>query len=187
MRLLLPILAFLLALGAPAARAAPEVWAALKAPGTHALLRHARAPGTGDPAGYTLDDCATQRNLDDRGRAQARRIGAEIRQNGVAVDIVLTSAWCRARDTARLLGVGPVSDEPALNSFFGNRGQADAATAALKTRLADLDGRKAVLVTHQVNITALTGVYPASGELIVISLDPSGTVKLHGRVLIDED
>lgn len=186
MRLFLAALLLLLA-GAPPSTAAPEVWAALKAPGTHAIVRHARAPGTGDPAGYSLDDCATQRNLDDQGRAQARRIGAAIRQQGIPVDVVLTSAWCRARDTARLMEVGPVTDEPALNSFFGNRSQADAATAALKTRLSNLDGRKAVLVTHQVNITALTGVYPASGELIVISLDPSGSVKVHGRVLIDDD
>ncbi|WP_181706785.1 histidine phosphatase family protein [Chthonobacter rhizosphaerae] len=180
------MLAFVLVvLAAAPARADEAVWAALREPGAHALMRHARAPGTGDPAGFRLGDCATQRNLDETGRAQASRIGRAIRQAGVEVTRVLTSGWCRARETAERLAVGPVEHEPALDSFFGNRGRSGLATEALEARLADLGDEKAVLVTHQVNITALTGIFPASGELIVISRTAAGEVKVLGRVLID--
>lgn len=159
-------------------------WAALGEPGTHALMRHAIAPGTGDPPDFRLGDCSTQRVLDEAGRAQARRIGEAIRDRGIEVDVVLTSRWCRAEETATLLGIGTVEPEPALNSFFQDRSAEDAATAALKARLADLAGRKAVLVTHQVNITALTGIFPASGEIVVIALDEAGNVDVRGRIRI---
>jgi phosphohistidine phosphatase SixA len=182
MRLLL-VLAVLLVAGA--AHADPAFWAAARADGTHLLMRHARAPGTGDPAGFRLGDCATQRNLDDQGRAQARRIGEAIRAAGVRVDLVLSSAWCRATDTAALLGLGPVVPEPSLNSFFADRSDADRSTADLAGRLGALAGRKAVLVTHQVNITALTGVYPAAGEILAVAVRPDGAgVELRGRLAL---
>src|SRR5437868_6308691 len=85
------------------------------------LIRHAEAPGVGDPPGFRLGDCATQRNLSEKGRAQAGSIGDALRRRGVPVAKVLTSQWCRCRDTARLLDVGPVEDAPALNSFFDER------------------------------------------------------------------
>ena len=182
MRLLL-IFALLLAAGA--ARADPAFWEAARAADTHLLMRHARAPGTGDPPGFRTDDCATKRNLDDAGRDQARRIGAAFRQAGVRVDRVLTSVWCRAAETAELLALGPVETEPTLGSFFGDPDAAGTATAGLKRRLAALGGRKAVLVTHQVNVTALTGVYPASGEILAVRLDPgTGAVEVRGRLAI---
>jgi phosphohistidine phosphatase SixA len=151
--------------------------------GTHILLRHATAPGTGDPAAFTLGDCSTQRNLSDEGRDQARRIGIRLREAGIAVDIVLTSQWCRSRETAELLGLGQVEAEPALNSFFDGQGYRDAQTKVARARIAELDGsgRKAVLVSHQVNITALTGVYPASGEVVVIERAGDGTIVVRGR------
>ncbi|TFF18088.1 histidine phosphatase family protein [Jiella endophytica] len=147
-------------------------------------MRHAIAPGTGDPANFTLGDCSTQRNLSDEGRGQAERIGAALKANAVPIDTVLTSQWCRARETAERLGFGPTEAEPALNSFFGNRGDRDRQTEALKARLFELDaaGMKAALVSHQVNITALTGVYPASGEIVVISLGDDGKVRVDGRI-----
>jgi phosphohistidine phosphatase SixA len=160
-------------------------WAALRAPGTHALMRHAIAPGTGDPAGFRIGDCTTQRNLDAAGRAQAARIGAAIQDRGIAIATVLTSQWCRARDTADRLGLGAVEEEPALNSFFGDRGSADAASRAVTERLASLGARKAVLVTHQVNITALTGIFPASGEIIVVAPEADGRLAVRGRIRTD--
>jgi phosphohistidine phosphatase SixA len=182
MRLLLVIV---LLLAAGAARADPAFWTAARADGTHLLMRHARAPGTGDPAGFQLGDCATQRNLDDQGREQARRIGEAIRAAGISVDLVLSSAWCRASDTAALLGLGPVVPEHSLNSFFADRSNAGRATADLTRRLAALAGRKAVLVTHQVNISALTGVYPAAGEILAITVRPDGAgVDLRGRLAL---
>jgi phosphohistidine phosphatase SixA len=163
---------------------AQDSWLQARAPGTHLLMRHALAPGTGDPAGFALGDCATQRNLSEAGRRQARQIGERLRSNGVAVDVVLTSRWCRSSETAELLGVGPVTHEPAIDSFFQNRQTAADQTAALKARLAGLDaaGRKAVLVTHQVNITALTDIFPASGEIVLIRLDPDGGIGVAGRI-----
>ncbi|MEM7377492.1 MAG: histidine phosphatase family protein [Pseudomonadota bacterium] len=157
-------------------------WAAFGEPGAVAIMRHALAPGTGDPANLTLDDCATQRNLDARGRAQARAIGSALRENGVAFDAVLSSQWCRARDTAVLLGLGPVTDAPALNSFFNDFSTRDAQTAALREIIEQAPG-PLMLVTHQVNISALTGVGTRSGEVLIVRLTPTGT-ELLGRVML---
>ena len=143
------------------------------------VMRHALAPGTSDPAGFDVDDCATQRNLSDAGREQARRIGERLAAGlGTRAADVHSSAWCRCLETARLLGLGEVRRLPALDSFFGDRARGPEATATLEAwidaRLASgaEGGTKppAVLVTHQVNVTALTGVYPASGEVVVFGL-----------------
>lgn len=161
-------------------------WQALRAPGTHVLMRHATAPGTGDPPGFRLADCSTQRNLDAAGRAQAARIGAAIRDAGLTVDRVLSSQWCRALETARLLDLAPVEAEPSLNSFFDDRTAADDASRAVRARLAaQKPAERLVLVTHQVNITALTGIFPASGEMIVVAVAPDGTLAVRGRIRID--
>lgn len=161
-------------LGVGAAWAAPGCWGEGGVPrparldGVVLLMRHAHAPGTGDPDGFRLDDCATQRNLDEGGRAQARRIGAALRACAWPVGAVWSSQWCRARDTARL-AFGAVRDEPAFNSFFGVPAQEPAHTAAALRRLREWSGPGAlVVVTHQVNIQALTGVSPASGEAVAV-------------------
>ena len=120
----------------PVPTAADSRLARLSQPDTVAIMRHAHAPGTGDPAKFALDDCATQRNLDAGGEAQARKIGAA----GVTVDRVLTSQWCRCRDTARLLELGLVNDLPALNSFFWYPTRADRQTAELRQFLHGLAG-----------------------------------------------
>ncbi|KPF63361.1 hypothetical protein IP69_19300 [Bosea sp. AAP35] len=162
-----------------------RLWSALATPGHVVLMRHADAPGGGDPADFRIGDCATQRNLGERGRVQARRLGDEFRRRAVPVALVLTSQWCRARETAALMAIGPVEDEAtALNSFFGRPGERDAATVALRRRLATLPAEAAtvVMVTHQVNITALTGVFPASGEMVVLKRDPQGEFSTLGRL-----
>ncbi|SEM09848.1 Phosphohistidine phosphatase SixA [Roseovarius tolerans] len=141
---------------------------ALKQPGVVALMRHALAPGTGDPAGFAVDDCNTQRNLDARGRDQARSTGDALRDAGVTFDQVWTSQWCRARDTAVLMEMGDVEEKPPLNSFFAGRGDRAAQTAAALDLIAELpEGDRLLIVTHQVNITALTGRGVGSGEIIV--------------------
>ncbi len=176
----------LIALASSRARAAEEAWAALAGGGHAALLRHARTdPGIGDPPGFRLDDCATQRNLSPEGRAQAARLGEAFRSRGVPVGRVLSSAWCRCRDTASVMGLSPVEIAPAaLNSFFGGQGEERAATAALRALLAGLkrEGPVAVLVTHQVNMTALTGLGPAMGETLVLRLDREGRFPVVGRI-----
>ena len=159
----------------------------LAEPGTHAIMRHAIAPGTGDQANFSLRDCATQRNLDDRGRAQARAIGAAIKGAGVKVDRILTSQWCRSAETAHLLDLGAVVEEPALNSFFADRSTRDAQTEATRALLAALPKTEtAILVSHQVNITALTGLYPRSGEVVVLEIGADGRVNAVGRFLVAE-
>lgn len=158
-----------------AARAEADPWRLLKEPGAIILFRHATAPGTGDPAAFVLGDCATQRNLDGKGRAEARALGAAFRTRGIVVGKVLSSQWCRSRDTAELAFPGQVVEEPAFNSFFGNRADEPAATAKARQMLSDWQGPGVlVAVTHQVNITALTGVAPRSGEGIILRIGPGG-------------
>ncbi|MFN4278223.1 MAG: histidine phosphatase family protein [Ferrovibrio sp.] len=152
--------------------ASEDMWQALREGRAVLVMRHALAPGTGDPPGFRVEDCATQRNLSAEGRAQAQRAGAALRANGITAAVVKSSAWCRARDTAAGLGLGPVETEPALNSFFGDSSRAPAQMAALRNAIAALPrDRPAVLVTHQVVITALSSVYPQSGEMVVLARD----------------
>ncbi len=154
-----------------AAQAADDTaaWRALKKPGAIVLFRHASAPGVGDPAGHRLDDCSTQRNLDEEGRAQARRMGERFRTQGVKVEAVLSSQWCRTRETAQLAFPGLPKDAPAFNSFFGDRSNEATQTAAARKQLSDWRGSGVlVVVTHQVNMTALTGMPASSGEGLVL-------------------
>lgn len=149
--------------------------AALAAPEAIVLMRHATAPGTGDPPEFRLGDCRTQRTLSDQGRAEARAMGDALRKAGIGFAHVLTSEWCRARETAELLDLGPVTPFPPANSFFANRGDAAAQSAQTLAHLRKLtaDGR-VLIVTHQVNITALTGILPRSGEAVVARLESGG-------------
>src|SRR5918997_4624518 len=170
-RLALPAFAAALLLvsgtGSPAASEA-AAWEALRASAI-VLFRHATAPGSGDPPGMRLGDCSTQRNLDAAGRAQAARIGEAIRARGVAVGAVLASRWCRAAETADLAFPGRARAEPAFDSFFAERGEGPARTAEARRILLGWAGPGAlVVVTHQVNITALAGVVPSSGEGVVL-------------------
>lgn len=159
------------------------LWSALRTGEAVALIRHALAPGTGDPAGFKLEDCATQRNLSAEGRRQARQIGAAFRENGMTNAQVRSSRWCRCLETARLLDLGPVEPLPSLDSFFTQAGRGPAQTTALREWLSrPHDGSPRVLVTHQVNITGLTGVVPRSGEMIVVQPMANGDMRVMGRL-----
>ncbi len=157
-------------------------WDALDQRGAFALMRHALAPGTGDPARFDVSDCTTQRNLDDRGRSQATAIGAAFRDRGHRFDVVLTSEWCRCHDTAELLALGPVEPAPAFNSFFQDVSQRAARTQAALALLDGLQGRPFV-VTHQVNISALTGRGTRSGEVLVVRRS-GDRLQVLGSILI---
>ncbi len=178
------VLSFAWLLGWTAVLQAGEpLWEALRAGDAVALIRHAVAPGGGDPAGFRLEDCATQRNLSDEGRRQAREIGDAFRANGIPAATVWSSRWCRCLETARLLDLGPVQPFPPLDSFFAASERGPAQTAQLREFLNDPhNGPPRVLVTHQVNITALTGVFPGSGEMIVIQPAADGAVRVLGRL-----
>lgn len=181
--LALTVLMVVTASGAARAEAAPGLWTLLASPGHFALIRHATAPGGGDPAGFRVDDCATQRNLSDQGRAEAAAVGAAFRSNGLASARVLSSQWCRCLETARLLDLGTVAPWPLLNSFFGTPENGPAQIAALKTALATLDlATPLVLVTHHTVVLGLTGVAPASGEMVVVRRATDGTLAVAGRI-----
>jgi len=183
-------LCLLIAVLAFAAVALPQVaqasddqaaWAALKS-GAIVLFRHANAPGGGDPPGMRLDDCATQRNLDDAGRAQARRIGAMFRERTIEVGRVLTSRWCRAAETAKLAFPARAIPEPAFDSFFADRSRGPAQTEAARRILLAWAGPGALVVTtHQLTILALTDLATASGEGIVLQRQ-SETLVIVGRI-----
>ncbi|MEJ5357435.1 MAG: histidine phosphatase family protein [Desulfobacterales bacterium] len=165
-------------LWSPALRADEAAWEALRQGGRVVLLRHALAPGTGDPPGFRLGDCRTQRNLSAEGRDQARAIGEAFRRRGIPRDRVFSSRWCRCRETAAL-AFGDYQAHPALDSFFANPAREGEKTAALRQLLGEHPPGPGnlVLVTHQVNITAFTGVVPAPGEMVLVKLSPQGTIE----------
>jgi phosphohistidine phosphatase SixA len=168
----------------PAAAAEPFPIERLDDGGYVVMLRHARAPGTGDPEHFRLGDCATQRNLDDAGRMQARRLGARLRAAGIASAEVYSSQWCRCLETAALLDLGPVEELPALNSFHQRPADRQPRLEALREFLARLpaDGPLVILVTHQVTIAAITGRGAMSGEAVVLEADGTGEPEVLGRI-----
>ena len=134
------------------------------------FLRHALAPGTGDPSHFQVDDCSTQRNLNEEGRAQAKKLGQEFIAKGLAPTRILSSPWCRCKETAQLLGLGEWDTHFGLSSFYQGHVDRDEVLAALKKELEDLpDGERLLLVTHQVVISAVTGKYLTSGGYIVMN------------------
>lgn len=163
----------------------PEVLNGLQSGQYVILLRHALAPGLGDPDYFDINDCSTQRNLSERGRQQAQHIGKLLKTKGIQHATVYSSQWCRCLDTARLLDFGEVSELPIINSFFQRTERREQQTQDLKNWLIEhkaSDSKKpttvSILVTHQVNITALSDIFPRSGELVVIDIDRSGSVSV---------
>jgi len=162
------------------------LWEALRSKNHFALIRHALAPGTGDPPEFTLGRRYTQRNLSEKGRKQAKRIGDIFRAHGINKAQVFSSEWYRCRDTAELLDLGPVNSLPALNSFFRNYEQKESRIESLKLWLSQREiHMPLILVTHQVNITSLTGVYPSSGEIVVVKKDAQMELKVLGSIKTD--
>jgi broad specificity phosphatase PhoE len=173
-------IAFLLMLLVPAAASASEdLWKRLQAGGQVILIRHTiTEAGVGDPPGMRLDECASQRNLSDEGRAHARRIGAAFRARNVPVSRVLSSPWCRCLETARL-AFGKAEVSTPLSNLFGRHENRAAQVHDLKEILRTAgEAGNLVLVTHGSTILALSGVSPGTGELVIMS--PDG--KVLGRL-----
>lgn len=145
--------------------AAAELLGLWRQSGGALLIRHAATEaGLGDPAGFTLGQCRTQRNLSEAGRQASQAFGAWLQAQNFKPDAVLSSQWCRCQDTARL-AFGQYEDWTALNSTFAGQGDPAAQQKALLARLRGLpQGRTEVWVTHQVIMTGLTGAYPSMGE-----------------------
>ncbi|WP_169568233.1 histidine phosphatase family protein [Sneathiella limimaris] len=166
----------------PAATLASDLSLA-KEPGYFVMLRHAYAPGTGDPANFSLNDCQTQRNLNAEGRDQAKTIGDLFRQAGVKSADIYSSQWCRCMDTAWEMELGDVRELPPLNSFFGRYEREAGQMKDLRDWLSKQPLQKPlILVTHQVVMTSLTGVFPSSGEIFILKRSENGNLDLVKRI-----
>lgn len=160
------------------------LWQALASGEAVALMRHALAPGTGDPPQFDIRDCKTQRNLSAAGRAQALATGHLMRKMGVSNARVYTSQWCRCRETAELLGFGEPRELPALNSLYTRSENRDRQSRDIKGFFATLEKQRPphILVSHQVTIRAFTGDGLPSGGLILVKPQADGSLSVLGRI-----
>ena len=146
------------------------------------FLRHALAPGVGDPKNFIKEDCSTQRNLNDKGRLQARLIGNYLRSTNLKFSQILTSEWCRCIDTAKELNLGQWTTFSGLNSFFQVYEKKDQVMNKLQKKLDSLGySDLALFVTHQVVISEQTGIVPRSGEMVLYN----SITKQKARYMID--
>ena len=152
--------------------------------GRHVLLmRHADAPGYGDPKGYQLDQCATQRNLGEAGKKQSQIIGKWLKSQGISNARIFSSPWCRCLDTAKLLDFGPVITAPELGSFFDDMSLEKEQTRNLekliKTQLGLQTKTPIIMVTHHVNIQAYTDKVVNVGDMVLVKVDQNGRYVSH--------
>jgi phosphohistidine phosphatase SixA len=176
------VLAVLLALGLSSAQASEPLWALLKGGGQVVLIRHTiTTPGVGDPPGFRLDDCSTQRNLTDEGRGHAKRIGEAFRSRAIPVERVLSSPWCRCVETAQL-AFGKSEPSGALGNLFGRPENRTPQLEQMKALAGERRKGNVVLVSHGSTISALTGVSPDTGEMVIVTPQGGGRFALAGRL-----
>ena len=135
------------------------------------LIRHALAPGFGDPQNFDINDCYTQRNLDGEGREQAFRIGEKIKAARIKFSKIYSSQWCRCLETAKNMNLGEITVEPGLNSFFQGIVPKDKTLDRLRKRLESVEAKQelVLMITHQVTITAVTGITVSSGGAVAFN------------------
>ena len=135
------------------------------------LIRHALAPGFGDPQNFDLNDCSTQRNLDGEGREKAFRIGEKIKAARIKFSKIYSSQWCRCLETAKNMNLGEITVEPGLNSFFQGIVAKDKTLHRLRKRLESVEAKQelVLMITHQVTITAVTGITVSSGGAVAFN------------------
>src|SRR5438552_5204538 len=164
---------------------AESVWDALRAPGSVVVLRHSYAPGTFDPPTARLDDCSTQRNLDENGRAQARRVGEEFRRHGIGVGTILSSPRCRCLDTARLAFGGAPQEWEVLQGSLNDDARRQQQLVVIRQKIADhVSGPPLVLVTHGSVVTDLTGLNVRMGAFVVLRRTPEGSHAVVGELFV---
>lgn len=184
-RALLRLVVALLCAWPGVACADEAVWDALRAPGSVVVLRHSYAPGAFDPPTARLDDCATQRNLDEAGRAQARRIGEAFRRHGIAVGRVRSSPRCRCLDTARL-AFGTVESWPVLQGALRDPELRRRLLIPVRQAIADhRDGPPLVLVTHGSVVSNLTGLDVRMGAFVVLRRGAPGAHAVAGQLYVE--
>ena len=180
-----PAALFLGAVAFVPAQANESVWDALRAPGAVVVVRHSYAPGAFDPPTARLDDCSTQRNLDDNGRAQARRIGEAFRQHGVAVGTVLSSPRCRCLDTARI-AFGRAESWDVLQGALNDAERRQRAVALIRKKIGEHRGAlPLVIVTHGSVVSDLTGVDVRMGAFVVLRRIADGAHTVAGQLYVD--
>jgi broad specificity phosphatase PhoE len=164
------------------AHADEALWSAVRGGGHVLIIRHAlTTPGFGDPPGFKLEQCSTQRNLSDEGRAQARRMGGGLRERKVPIGEVLSSPWCRCVETAKL-AFGQATTWTALSNLHARHQNAEKQVRAMRPRIAGYQGKdNLVLVSHGSTALALTGEHPAMGEVLVLKPQPPG-FRVAGRL-----
>ena len=168
-----------------AAHAAESVWDALREPGSVVVLRHAYAPGAFDPPDARLEDCSTQRNLDESGRAQAKRVGEAFRENGIAVGAVLSSPRCRCLDTARL-AFGQAQSWVVLQGALNDAERRQRQLAEIRNAIAEhRSGPPLVLVTHGSVVADLTGLNVRMGAFVVLRRATDGRHTVAGQLYVD--
>lgn len=162
-----------------------DLWKLLEAGGQVVLIRHTLTePGTGDPAGMRLGDCATQRNLSGEGRAHARRIGEGLQKRGIPVGSVVSSPWCRCVETAKLAFGRVTETSSALSNLFGRQEKRERQVAGMKKLLVKESANR-FLVSHGSTISALTGVYLGTGEMVVLTPAGKGSFAVRGKLSLD--
>jgi phosphohistidine phosphatase SixA len=167
------------------ARAADAIWEALRAPGSVVILRHSYAPGTFDPPTARLDDCSTQRNLDENGRAQAHRVGEEFRRRGITVGTILSSPRCRCLDTARL-AFGSAEPWMVLQGSLRDEALRQQQLVVMRQRIAEhVNGPPLVLVTHGSVVTDLTGLNVRMGAFVVLRRTANGRHAVVGELFVE--
>ena len=135
------------------------------------FIRHTLAPGFGDPQNFDLNNCSTQRNLDGEGREQAFRIGEKIKAARIKFSKIYSSQWCRCRETAENMHLGEITLEPGLNSFFQGIVAKNKTLYRLRKRLETVEAKQelVLMITHQVTITAVTGITVSSGGAVAFN------------------
>ena len=172
--------------GSFACAADEDVWALLKKPGHLVLLRHSNAPGQVQESNdMDFKNCAIQRNLDADGRAQAGRIGDAFRKRGIKQVKLVSSLYCRALDTAKLMKLGPVTPQTVLNQVFLADIPAMREAGAKGRALLKSAGKQlTVFVSHVTNIQSIAGVQLDSGQMAVVHLDPAGELVVDGKITV---
>jgi phosphohistidine phosphatase SixA len=165
---------------------ATDIWAQMReGTGYVVLMRHAQTePGTGDPPGFRLEDCATQRNLSAEGKAQAERIGQTFRDRQIPIVQVLSSQYCRCLDTASLLDLSTVESAPMLNSTFTDQANETKQKEQVQQQIMNHRSNPGVIimVTHFVNIGAISGISPSSGDAVVVKANEQGKLEVAGQL-----
>jgi phosphohistidine phosphatase SixA len=166
------------------ARADENAWKLVHGGGQVLFIRHATTtPGVGDPPGFRLEDCATQRNLSDEGRAEAKRLGEALRARQAPIGEILSSPWCRCHETARLAFAREATTWTALSNLFGRREAADTQVREMRSRIGSYRGKgNLVLISHGSTALPLTGVSPQQAEIIVLTPLGGEKFRVAGRI-----